>query len=226
MKFVPFTDPKAESWTYLNWKQVIPNCTVCKELEFRGGSVNVEQDIFLLQFSHASHGTGALIAQEFIDLLCKTGLTYTVRVIDGMSPVVFECGTFFSFVVMPRRDRGKSATAEIIAGFKEDVIREWKATLDASEGRQRIDPVDAEPMSEEPTAQDAGSDVKPEPQDEPQQQDEPKQQKKTRKRKPSFAYVCELESGETITLNSTAEVEARGDVVKCNIEPAKKCCAA
>lgn len=68
--------------------------------------------------------------------------------------------------------------------------------------------------------------VKPKTQDEPQQQDEPKQQKKTRKRKPSFAYVCELESGETITLNSTAEVEARGDVVKCNIEPAKKCCAA
>ena len=46
--------------------------------------------------------------------------------------------------------------------------------------------------------------------------------KTKRNRKPTFSYICELEDGSKITLDSIAEVKARRDVLTCRIEPVKK----
>ena len=41
-------------------------------------------------------------------------------------------------------------------------------------------------------------------------------------RKSGFAYHCELKDGSRITLYDIAEVRARGDVVRCMMEPVKR----
>lgn len=208
-RFVPMTD--SEELVFPNWKQVVPDCTkAVKTFDFAAGSEKVEREIFKLQFALASFETGSLIAQEYIDLMRKTELVYHVSVIDGMLPVVFDASGIFTLVVMPRREKDNTEIGGIMEAFKSEAVREWKATRDAAEGRPRV-----EPEVLEPTAPDDMPEA-----DAPKAALMPKAAKK--QRKASFRYVCELESGETITLGSVKEVEARGDVLKCRIEPVKR----
>ena len=100
-KFVPVTDEKAKDWHYPEWKNVVPKWTGGageKEIEFRGDSTGIEAEIFKLQFSLASYEAESLIAQEYIDLIVKTGLTYKVRMTDGRLPILLSAGECFSMV--------------------------------------------------------------------------------------------------------------------------------
>ncbi|MBP5530581.1 MAG: hypothetical protein J6Y54_00940 [Lentisphaeria bacterium] len=256
-KFVPVTDEKAKDWHYPNWKMVVPDCTNCKKLEFRGKAEIRELEVFKLQFALASCGKGSLIGQEFIDLVCKPQLTCTVRIVDGLVPVLFEVTNFYSVLVMPKRvSVGKSEVNELLDAYKDDVIAEWKRTRDAGDGRPRLTPEEKAELNEtapetpEPQAESAGEPEKPaepaqatpelgpvdapmpEPVEMPKTRQGARKAAKARKaaampktkrnRKPTFSYICELEDGSKITLDSIAEVKARRDVLTCRIEPVKK----
>ena len=237
-KFVPVTDEKAKEWNFPNWKQVVPNCTEGKTLEFNGGAAERELEVFKLQFALASMGTGALIGQEYIDLLCKPQLTLNVRIIDGLVPVIFELPSFYSVLVMPRRATvGKSEVNKILEAYKAELIAAAKTAPETPT---------PEPAPE-PQAESAGEPAKaaPEPGPVAAPMPEPVEMPKTRQgarkaakapkapkaaampkpkrnRKPTFSYICELEDGSKITLDSIAEVKARRDVLTCRIEPVKK----
>ena len=264
-KFVPVTDEKAKDWHFPDWKKVVPDCTDGKTLEFHGGSQELELEVFKMQFALASFGTGLLIAQEYIYLVCKPQLTYTVRIADGQ-PLIFEVPSFYTLLVMPRRaNADKSEVNELLEAYKAEAVAEWKRTRDAGDGRPRLTPEEkaelngTAPETPEPQAESAGEPEKaPEPEKpaEPAQaapepgpvaapMPEPVEMPKTRQgarkaakapkaskaaampkpkrnRKPTFSYICELEDGSKITLDSIAEVKARRDVLTCRIEPVKK----
>ncbi len=244
-KFVPVTDEKAKEWNFPNWKKVVPDCTGGKTLEFHGGAAERELEIFKLQFALASMGTGALIGQEYIDLICKPQLNLAVRIIDGYCPLVFELAHFFTLLVMPKRANvGKSEVNALFDAYKNDVIAAWEKTAQpeetAADAETAPETVKAEPVPEpapepemepepEPVAVDAGEpEVEPvaEPVPEPEtRRKAPKaaaKPKTRRERKPAFSYLCQLKNGKQITLSSIAEVKARGDVVHCHIEPVRK----
>lgn len=178
-KFVPVTDEKAKDWHYPDWKRVVPNCTGGKKLEFLGTAEIRELETFKLQFTLAAMGTGALIGQEYIDLLSKPQLRYEVRIIDGLLPVIFEVPNFYTVVVMPRRaSEGKSEVKKLLDEYNADVIAEWKRTRDAGDGRPRLTPEEKAalngtapepPVAAEPEST-AGEDA---PQDAPEAQDAP-----------------------------------------------------
>ena len=229
--FVPFKKPKSEEWSYPNWKQVVPDCTKGKQLNFCSSSAYVEQEIFKLQFELAAFGAGSLISQENIQLICKTGIEYNVRILDGFSPLIFEVPDFFSMLVMPRR--GSCEVTTLLNSFTSKMIDEWKADHPAETAQP---PVKAPEPAPEPVKAHAPAQkpVKaPEPAPEPVKAHVPAQ-KVCRKppitvkstsathRKPAFTYRCELKNGSQITLDNIKAVQARKDVVTCRIEPVKR----
>ena len=231
-KFVPVTDEKAKEWNYPNWKQVVPNCTEGKTLEFNGGAAERELEVFKLQFALASMGTGALIGQEYIDLLCKPQLTLNVRIIDGLVPVIFELPSFYSVLVMPRRaTQGKSEVNKILEAFKAELIAAAKTAPEPLEPKAESAGEPAETAQAAPEPGPVAAPM-PEPVEMPKTRQEARKAAKApkaaempktkRNRKPTFAYICELEDGSKITLDSIAEVKARRDVLTCRIEPVKK----
>lgn len=204
-QFVPVTDEKVKDLHFPDWHKVVPDCTKGKVLEFGGGSQNLELEIFKLQFSLASCGTGALIAQDYLDLICKPQLTLNVHIIDGFCPLIFELPKFFSLLVMPKRASvGQSEVNALLDAYKKDVIA---ATAPET---AKAEPV-PEPVPEPETRRKA-----------PKAPKAPAKPKTRRERKPAFSYLCELKNGKHITLSSIAEVKARGDVVHCSIEPVRK----
>ena len=212
-KFVPVTDEKAKEWIFPNLKQVVPDCTGGKTLEFHGGAAERELEIFKLQFALASMGTGALIGQEYIDLICKPQLNLAVRIIDGYCPLVFELAHFFTLLVMPKRASvGKSEVNALFDAYKNDVIAAWEKTAKpeetAADAETAPETAKAEPVPVPETRRKA-----------PKAATKPKTH---RERKPAFSYLCQLKNGKQITLSSIAEVKARGDVVHCHIEPVRK----
>lgn len=160
-KFVPVTDMDTKTWHYPNWKMVVPDCTNCKKVEFHGKAEIRELKVFKLQFALASMGAGSLIGQEYIDLVCKPQLTYDVKIVDGLVPVLFEVPCFYSVLVMPRRAAaGKSEVNKLLEAYKADVVAELKRTRDAGDGRPRLTPEEKAALNE--TAQEA-PEAKPEP---------------------------------------------------------------
>ena len=237
-KFVPVTDEKAKEWKYPNWKQVVPDCTNCKKVEFRGKAEIRELEVFKLQFALASMGAGSLIGQEYIDLVCKPQLTYDVKIVDGLVPVLFEVPCFYSVLVMPRRAAaGKSEVNKLLEAYKADVVAELKRTQDAETPEAAQDAPEVAPTAE-PEPESAGEPAEPvavaEPVDAPMPEPvelPPKARKAPkaaakpkpkRNRKPTFAYICELKDGSHLTLDSIEAVRKRRDVLKCRIEPVKR----
>lgn len=154
-KFVPVMDEKAKDWQYPDWKKVVPDCTGGKTLKFHGGAAERELEIFKLQFALASMGTGALIGQEYIDLICKPQLTCDVRIADGLLPLIFEVPSFYTLLVMPCRAKaGRSEVNDLMDAYKADAVAEWKRTRDAENGRPRLTPEEAKAAAEAWTAQE------------------------------------------------------------------------
>ena len=233
-KFVPVTDEKAKEWNYPNWKQVVPNCTEGKTLEFNGGAAERELEIFKLQFALASMGTGALIGQEYIDLICKPQLNLAVRIIDGYCPLVFELAHFFTLLVMPKRATVvKSVVYKLLEAYKAELIAAAKTAPEPLEPKAESAGEPEKAPEPEKSAEPAQAAPMPEPVEMPKTRQEARKaakapkapkaaEKPKRNRKPTFSYICELEEGSKITLDSIAEVKARRDVLTCRIEPVKK----
>ena len=239
-KFVPVTDMDTKTWHYPNWKQVVPNCTDCKKLEFHGKAEIRELEVFKLQFALASMGAGSLIGQEYIDLLCKPQVTYDVKIVDGLVPVLFEVPCFYSVLVMPRRAAaGKSEVNKLLEAYKADVVAKLKRTQDTETPETAPAAPEVAPTPEPtPEPESAGEPAEPvavaEPVDAPMPEPvelPPKARKAAkapkaaakpkRNRKPTFAYICELKDGSHLTLDSIEAVRKRRDVLKCRIEPVK-----
>ena len=233
-KFVPVTDEKAKEWNFPNWKQVVPNCTEGKTLEFNGGAAERELEIFKLQFALASMGTGALIGQEYIDLICKPQLNLAVRIIDGYCPLVFELAHFFTLLVMPKRATVvKSVVYKLLEAYKAELIAAAKTAPEPLEPKAESAGEPEKAPEPEKSAEPAQAAPMPEPVEMPKTRQEARKaakapkapkaaEKPKRNRKPTFSYICELEEGSKITLDSIAEVKARRDVLTCRIEPVKK----
>lgn len=237
-QFVPVTDEKSKDWNFPNWKQVVPDCTTCKHLEFHAEAEERELEVFRLQFAVASLGTGALIGQEYIDLICKAQMICDVRIIDGLLPVIFEVPNCYSVLVMPRRAKtGKSEVQKLLEAYKAEAVAAAKTAPEpqaesagepekAPEPEKPAEPAQAAP---EPVAVAAPM---PEPVEMPKMRQEARKAAKARKaaampktkrnRKPTFSYICELKDGSRITLDSIEAVRKRGDVTKCRIEPVKR----
>ena len=150
--FVPVADEKAKDWHYPDWRKVVPDCAGSKYLEFHGGSADVELEIFKLQFALASCGDGMLVAQEYIDLVCKPRLTCGVHICGGNLPLVFEFPHVCSLLVMPKGSSAELKT--MLEAFAKEAVVEWKTTRDAEHGRPRLDPEEAKAAAEAWTAQE------------------------------------------------------------------------
>ncbi len=237
-QFVPVTDEKSKDWNFPNWKQVVPDCTTCKHLEFHAEAEERELEVFRLQFAVASLGTGALIGQEYIDLICKAQMICDVRIIDGLLPVIFEVPNCYSVLVMPRRAKtGKSEVQKLLEAYKAEAVAAAKTAPEPqaeSAGEPEKAPEPEKPAEPAQAATEPGpvAAPMPEPVEMPKTRQEARKAAKApkaaampktkRNRKPTFSYICELEDGSKITLDSIAEVKARRDVLTCRIEPVKK----
>ena len=210
--FLPVTDEKAKDWQFPDWKRIIPDCTNAKQIEFRASSIDLELEVFKLQSALASCGSGALLAQQNIDLLCKHSLIYTIKIVDGYAPLLIDVPNLFSMLMMPKR--GSKDVNAIIA----DLTKTAKTAPD-TEPKVTIEPApEAKP---EPPAPEAVQ--QPEPPAAPAPE-APKAKAKPKAnhpkhRKPAFQYICSLKNGKQITLDSIAAVRARKDVIHCHIEP-------
>ena len=221
-QFVPVTDEKAKDWHYPDWKKVVPNCTDGKTLEFYGGAEDRELEVFKLQFALASMGTGSLIGQEHIDLLCKPQLTYSVRIIDGRAPLIFELPNFYTMLVMPKwAANATNSVTKLLDAYVAERTKEAE-TAQAPEAESAGNSPEPVEMPE-PAPEPAVAAPMPEPVEMPKTRTDTAAKPKTnRTRKPAFSYHCELKDGSMITLASIEAVRARADVVKCRIEPLKR----
>ena len=223
-RFVPVTEEAAKEWHFPDWEKLIPDCTGGKVVEFHGGA-SPETEIFTLQFTLASLGTGSLICQDDIDLLCKSGIDYTVRMIDGRMPLIFEAEKY-SLLVMPKRAIGVAALLDAYRGEPEQAgtAPETPTPAPAPEPQAESAGEPAEPAqaAPEPAAVTAPM---PEPVEMPEERREARKaaaKPKKRTRKAAFAYHCELPDGRRVTVDSFEAVQALGTGIKCRIEPVKK----
>lgn len=211
-KFVPVTDEKAKDWKFPDWKKVVPNCTNAKQIEFRASSIDLELEVFKLQSALASCGSGALLAQQNIDLLCKHSLIYTIKIVDGYAPLLIDVPNLFSMLMMPKR--GSNAVNEILA----DLTKTAKPAPDA-EPKVTIEPApEAKPEPVQQPEPPAMVEPAQEPRKAPQKTAKAAKPKQ-RQRKPAFEYQCTLTNGKHITLDSIDAVRARKDVTHCHIVP-------
>lgn len=234
-KFVPVTDEKAKDWKFPDWKRIIPNCTNAKQIEFRASSIDLELEVFKLQSALASCGSGALLAQQNINLLCKHSLIYTIKIVDGYAPLLIDVPNLFSMLMMPKR--GSKDVNAIIADLTKtanpapEPPAEPKVTIEPAP-EVKPEPV-AEQQPEPPATVEPAPEPAPAPQPAPQKtakaakpKQKPRQRKatpkasKTAQPKPSkYLYICSLRNGKTVTLDSIDAVQARNDVKLCHITP-------
>lgn len=218
--FVPFKSPKSEEWSYPNWKQVVPDCSKGKQVDFCSSSVYVEQEIFKLQFELAAFGTGSLISQENLQLICKTGIEYTVRIVDGFSPLIFEVPDFFSMLVMPRR--GSCEVNTLLNAYKSKMIDEWKADHPAETAQPPVAALPAPVPAPQPVKVTMPAPASAQKICRKPAVSAKKELAPVSRRKSAFTYHCELKDGSQITLDNIKAVQARKDVITCRIEPVKR----
>lgn len=206
-RLIPVTD--ADNLVYPNYKVVIPDLSkAVKTINFNTADEFVEKEIFKLQFTIATSGEdGALIAQSHLDLLLQTGLIYKVYILKGIAPIFFEATGVFNCIVMPRRACHNNETKDILREYQSTCIVAWAE-------RHKHSTAKTAHITESTFATETGFS--------PEESKPSTTAKPHKQSKPSFAYICELDNGKTVTLYSMQEVERRNDIKKCHIEPIKK----